>query len=171
MVCRQCARIPSPFRPTICRSVIPSSHRKLSYAEIPPLDGSSRSSLPQLRTLFRPRRRATRGRAQQPNEEASAVSILSRRMPARVERLSPGQNSRARFSTGAGLDSTHGHRVGRFYRDSELSLGLCSHKLIRESNTLPIATGSRVQVDGVEKARSGWCCHGNSASTHPPPGC
>src|SRR4051794_2916899 len=79
----------------------------------------------------------------------STRAFLSR---ARVATLSTGPNSRTEFSTAAGLDSTHAHRFGRCYRDSELSLGLCSPKLIRVSNTLPIAPVSRVQVDAVEKA-------------------
>src|SRR5208282_5281512 len=44
-----------------------------------------------------------------------------------------------RFSTGGGLDSTHDPAFGLSYRESQLSLGLSSHKLIKETNNLPIA--------------------------------
>src|SRR4051794_8162390 len=71
---------------------------------------------------------------------------------ARVGKLSTGPNSRTGFSKAASLDSTHAYRFGPCYRDSELSLGLCSPKLIRVSNTLPIAPVSRVQVDALAKA-------------------
>ena len=49
---------------------------------------------------------------------------------ARVAKLSTGNNSRFEFSPTSGLDSTHAHGFGRCYRNSKLSLGFFSPKLI-----------------------------------------
>src|SRR6202041_536946 len=84
----------------------------------------------------------------------------------RVATYPLGLYSRRWVSPRVRLDFAHAMAFGLRYRDSRLSLGLFSHTLIEETNNLPIACVSKVQVDRASDRRPGCQDHGGSSPTN-----